>query len=288
MNNNNFPAWHNGKFCQVGNLNIGVQDLGLLRSYGVYDVISIKNNRALAIDQHINRFLQGCKYYYINVERTVDELVEIVKEINAQVTEDIHVWVVATRGEPSSYDIRDIIKTPPQLMIVSGPYTSVKPEQNMKLCIARKVRRIPDTSINQAYKNFARQDFTMAQIEATMRGFDNPVLLDHNGMLTEGPQFSMAIIKDGCVLSPASNRLSGITMKLVHTLCQEHGIDFQYCDIDEELLNTADDAFATTTAGGVISIASIDNKQFVETALQQQLRNLYQLAWEQDKYSTRI
>ena len=233
----------------------------------------------------MSRILDCC---VLTVERTVDELVEIVKEINAQVTEDIHVWVVATRGEPSSYDIRDIIKTPPQLMIVSGPYTSVKPEQNMKLCIARKVRRIPDTSINQAYKNFARQDFTMAQIEATMRGFDNPVLLDHNGMLTEGPQFSVAIIKGGCVLSPASNRLSGITMKLVHTLCQEHGIDFQYCDIDEELLNTADDAFATTTAGGVISIASIDNKQFVETALQQQLRNLYQLAWEQDKYSTRI
>ena len=288
MNNSTFPAWHNGKFCQVGNLSIGVQDLGLLRSYGVYDVISIKNNRALAIDQHITRFLQGCKYYYINVDRTADELVEIVKEINAQVTEDIHVWLVATRGEPSSYDIRDIIKTPPQLMMVSGPYTSVSPDRAMKLCIARKVCRIPDSSINQAYKNFARQDFTMAQIEATMRGFDNPVLLDHNGMLTEGPQFSMAIIKDGCVLSPARNRLPGITMKLVHTLCQEHGIDFQYCDIDEELLNTADDAFATTTAGGVISIASIDNKQFVETALQQQLRNLYQQAWEQDRYSTRI
>ena len=288
MNNSTFPAWHNGKFCQVGNLSIGVQDLGLLRSYGVYDVISIKNNRALAIDQHITRFLQGCKYYYINVDRTADELVEIVKEINAQVTEDIHVWLVATRGEPSSYDIRDIIKTPPQLMMVSGPYTSVSPDRAMKLCIARKVCRIPDSSINQAYKNFARQDFTMAQIEATMRGFDNPVLLDHNGMLTEGPQFSMAIIKDGCVLSPARNRLPGITMKLVNTLCQEHGIDFQYCDIDEELLNTADDAFATTTAGGVISIASIDNKQFVETALQQQLRNLYQQAWEQDRYSTRI
>ena len=128
----------------------------------------------------------------------------------------------------------------------------------------------------------------MAQLESTMRGFDNPILLDHNDLLTEGPQFSVAIIKGGCVLSPASNRLSGITMKLVNTLCQEHGIDFQYCDIDEELLNTADDAFATTSAGGVISIASIDNKQFVETALQQQLRNLYQLAWEQDKYSTRI
>jgi branched-chain amino acid aminotransferase len=285
MNNSNFPAWQNGKFCQVGDLSIGVQDLGLLRSYGVYDVISIKNNRALVIDQHITRFLQGCKYYYINVDRTVDELVQIVKEINAQVTEDMHVWLVATRGEPSSYDIRDIIKTKPQLMMVSGPYTSVSPDRAMKLCIARKVCRIPDSSINQSYKNFARQDFTMAQIEATMRGFDNPVLLDHDGMLTEGPQFSVAIIKDGCVLSPARNRLPGITMQLVNTLCQEHSIKFEYCNISEELLNTADDAFATTTAGGVIPIASIDHKQFVETELQQQIQSLYQQAWDQDKYS---
>ena len=285
MNNSNFPAWQNGKFCQVGDLSIGVQDLGLLRSYGVYDVISIKNNRALVIDQHITRFLQGCKYYYINVDRTVDELVQIVKEINAQGTEDMHVWLVATRGEPSSYDIRDIIKTKPQLMMVSGPYTSVSPDRAMKLCIARKVCRIPDSSINQSYKNFARQDFTMAQIEATMRGFDNPVLLDHDGMLTEGPQFSVAIIKDGCVLSPARNRLPGITMQLVNTLCQEHGIKFEYCNISEELLNTADDAFATTTAGGVIPIASVDHKQFVETELQQQIQSLYQQAWNQDKYS---
>jgi len=288
MNKKDFPAWHNGKFCQVGDLKINVQDFGLLRSYGVYDVISIKNNRALAIDQHINRFLQGCKYYYINVKHTADELVGIIKEINTHATQDIHVWIIATRGEPSSYDIRDVIKTQPHLMIGTGPYESVKPDRDMKLCIARKVRRIPDTSINQSYKNFARQDFTMAQLESTMRGFDNPILLDHNDLLTEGPQFSVAIIKDGCVLSPASNRLSGITMKMINTLCQEHGIDFQYCDINEELLNIADDAFATTAAGGVISIASIDNKHFLETALQQQLRNLYQQAWEQDKYSIRI
>jgi len=288
MNNSNFPAWHNGKFCQVSDLKISVQDLGLLRSYGVYDVISIKNNRALMVAQHIDRFLQGCKYYYLKLDYTSDNLIEIIKQINAQSTEDIHVWIMATRGEPLSYDFRDVLKATPQLMIASSPYTSVSSGNPMRLCIARKVCRIPDSSINQAYKNFARQDFTIAQIESTMRGFGNPVLLDHDGMLTEGPQFSVAIIKDGYVLSPAKNCLPGITMKLINTLCQEHGIDFQYCNINEELLNTADDAFATTSAGGVISIASIDNKQFVETALQQQLKNLYQQAWEQDKYSIRI
>jgi branched-subunit amino acid aminotransferase/4-amino-4-deoxychorismate lyase len=77
-------------------------------------------------------------------------------------------------------------------------------------------------------------------------------------------------------------------MKLVDTLCQEHGIKFEYCNISEELLNTAGDAFATTTAGGVIPIASIDHKQFAETELQQQIKSLYQQAWTQDKYSINL
>jgi branched-chain amino acid aminotransferase len=288
MNNKDFPAWHNGKFCQVGDLSIGAQDFGLLRSYGVYDVISVKNNRAMLAEQHIDRFLQGCKYYYLKVEYTNEQLIDIIKQINSQVAEDIHVWVMITRGEPLSNDMRDILKTTPQLMMISSPYTSVSPNRAMRLCIARKVCRIPDSSINQSYKNFARQDFTIAQIESTMRGFDNPVLLDHNGMLTEGPQFSVAVIKDNCVLSPAQNRLPGITMKLVQTLCEENGIKFQYCDINEELLNSAEDAFVTTTAGGVMPIASIDRKQFAETELQQQINRLYQQAWTQDKYSTNL
>ena len=288
MNNNNFPAWYNGKFCHASDVSIRMQDFGLLRSYGVYEVISIKNNCALALDQHIDRFLQGCKYYYINIPYKFDDLVGIIKKLNAQVAEDIHIWLIVTRGEPISYDTRDVLNATPNVAMITEPYAQINDGNALRLSISKKVRRISDMSINQKYKNFARQDFTIAQIETSLKGFDGPLLLDNNNLLTEGPQFSVAIIKDGKILSPAKNRLPGITMDVIHLLCQEHNIEFAYCDITEELLNSADDMFATSTAGGVISIIVVDNKQFVETALQQKLKNLYQQAWNQDQYSTRI
>jgi branched-chain amino acid aminotransferase len=288
MNNSNFPAWQNDKFCYASDVSIRMQDFGLLRSYGVYEVISIKNNCILALDQHINRFLQGCKYYYINIPYKFDNLVSIIKELNAQVTEDIHVWLIVTRGEPVSYDTHDVLNAVPNVAMITAPYSQVNDGNALRLSISRKVRRISDMSINQKYKNFARQDFTIAQIETSLKGFNGPLLLDNNDLLTEGPQFSVAIIKDGKVMSPAKNRLPGITMDVIRLLCQEHNIEFAYCDITEELLNSADDMFATSTAGGVISIIAVDNKQFVETALQQKLKNLYQQAWNQDKYSIRI
>lgn len=289
MSNNNYPAWHNGKFCRASDLNISVQDFGLLRSYGVYDVITIKNDRALALDQHLNRFLAGCKHYYINLQYTVEDLINVITKLNRLSKDDIHVWVVVTRGIPSSLGIQDIVHTEPQVMLLATPYTPVNEGQPMKLGIARTVRRIPNECIDQRYKNFARQDFTMAQIEVIQdRGFDHAILLDSNDLLTEGPQFNIAIIKDGHVLSPAQNRLTGVTMETVKTLCNEHNIPFEYCNINEETLNAAEDAFATSTAGGIISILSVDDKQFAETTLQQTIKSLYAQAWEQDQYSTRI
>jgi len=286
---NNYPAWHNGKFCQQDSLSISVHDFGLLRSYGVYDVVTVKNNRALSLDQHLNRFLSGCKYYRIDIQYSASDIMNVIKELNQQCNEDIHVWLIATRGIPASNGISDIIQTTPEVMLMVSPYTRVNQGWPMKLGVARTVKRIPDESINQCYKNFARQDFTMAQIEVILdRGFHNAILLDSNGYLTEGPQFNIAIIKDGQVLSPAQNRLAGVTMETVRLLCEENNIVFKYSNITESVLRQADDAFATTTAGGIIPIAAVDDKQFIKTPLQDTLRSLYAQAWTQDQYSTRI
>lgn len=288
MINDTNPAWHNGKFCQVKDLCIQVTDLGLLRSYGVYDVVSIKNNRALAIEHHIERLLAGCKYYYISINYTADDIVNVIKQLSQQFTTDIQIWIIVTRGVPDSYGIHDVINSPPQLMILANQYVSICKGDTLSLCIPKKVYRIPDSSINQKYKNFARQDFTIGQIEASLRGFDYALLLDSTGLVTEGQHFNIAIIKDGRVLSPSRNRLSGITMSIVETLCKEHNIEFEYCDITEDMLRDADDMFASTTAGGIISISTVDTKNFVETKLQQRIKELYHQAWEQDRYSTRM
>lgn len=287
-NNDDFPAWHNGKFCQVSDLHISIRDLGLLRSYGVYDVVSVKNNRAFAIQSHIDRFLEGCKYYFIKLKYNADEITEVIRELSSKVNSDIQIWLIVTRGDPASYDTRDVLNATPQLFLLSAPYATICKGDSIRLNISKKVYRIPDQSVSQKYKNFARQDFTIAQIEASLKGYDYTLLLDSNMLVTEGQHFNVAIIKDGKILSPAKNILPGVTMNVISKMCKDHGIEFEYTDISTEMLRAADDMFASTTAGGIISVSMVDDKEFRETDLQLKIKQLYNDAWGQDKYSTRL
>lgn len=286
--NDNFPAWHNGKFCQVSDLNINIRDLGVLRAYGVYDVISVKNNRVFAIESHINRLLDGCKHYFIKLKYSFDEISNVVKELSRKAKGDIQVWLIVTRGEPVSYHTRDVLNATPQLMILTTPYSTICKGDSIKLSISKKVCRIPDHSVSQKYKNFARQDFLIAQIEAALKGYDYALLLDSDMLVTEGQHFNVAIIKNKKVFSPAKNILPGVTINVIKKLCDEHKIEFEFTDISTEMLMSADDMFATTTAGGVISISTVDEKKFIETDLQLKIKQLYNDSWEQDKYSSRI
>ena len=289
MNNSNFPAWHNGKFCLVKDLNINIQDFGLLRSDGVYEVIAIRDSRMLVIDKHIERFINGCKHYYININYNSQQLINVIQELYHRVDiNDVQIWLVATRGIPDSYAFNDVVNSKSQIMLMTSKYHMVNNGLPLSLTIARTVRRIPDWAIDQRYKNFARQDFTKATSEAVMRKFNFALLLDENNYITEGSQFSVAIIKNNNVYAPARNKLAGITMTVIEQLCKENNINFYYSDIDEERLNQADDMFATTTAGGIISISCVDNKIFTASELQNRLKTLYQNSWKQDQYSMEL
>lgn len=274
-----WPAWKNGQFCKVKDVSISVLDDGLLRSYGVYEVIAVKDGWSLAIDQHLKRFADGCRYWFFKHPYDQNHLLKVIAAVSGSVSTDCTIWIVATRGVAVSYEIRDVITAQPQISVIAAPYRQVGSGRALRLGIARRVRRIPDTCIDQSYKNFARQDFTLAQIETSMKGLDNAVLLDHDNFLTEGPAFSLALVKDGTVLSPARNRLAGVTMNVVKSLCEQNNIGFEYTNIDEALMQSAQDMFATSTAGGIIPVASVDTKQFLISSTQKKIQDLYCKAW---------
>ena len=88
--------------------------------------------------------------------------------------------------------------------------------------------------------------------------------------------------------SPAKNRLSGVTMKILAELCSENNIEFEFADITVEKLMDADDAFATCTLGGIVNIAKVDQQLYQESETQKKLKDLYAQAWQLDRYTQRI
>lgn len=289
MDTQTFPAWHNGEFCSDKDLKISASDLGIMHGEGLYDVFTVQRGKILGLKHHLARFFAGCEYQQLKVPIDQDQLTQIVAELYQRSGLDqCQIFVVVTRGVPKTYIIKDILNTVPEVMIFVSPYRLLNGGYPLRTCVSQEVRRIPDWAVDQRHKNFARQDFNRAAIECFQRGFQKPLLLDEHGNVSEGPHFNVAVVKDNEVLSPAKNRLSGVTMKVIQELCADNGIVFKFTNISHSELLQADDVFATCTLGGILSIATVDDRNYQESNLQKRLKELYRGAWDIEKFTEKL
>jgi branched-chain amino acid aminotransferase len=109
-------------------------------------------------------------------------------------------------------------------------------------------------------KNFNWMDLQRGLFEALDRGADMAVLCTPGGLLTEGPGFNLFVVKDGALSTPRSNVLEGITRQTVLDLAAELGIPARQADLVPDALRTADEAFLSSTAGGIMPVARVDGK----------------------------
>jgi branched-chain amino acid aminotransferase len=102
----------------------------------------------------------------------------------------------------------------------------------------------------------------LAKREAKMAGYDEAVMLDINGYVSEGSGENLFIVKKGVLMTPdlSSSILEGITRETILTLAREEGIPVSECRITREQLWLADEAFFTGTAAEVTPIREVDNR----------------------------
>lgn len=124
--------------------------------------------------------------------------------------------------------------------------------------IIAQTPRIPSASIDPTIKNYHWGDMTRALFEAEDAGADNAVLLDGEGLVTEGPGFNVFMEKDSAVVSPDRGALEGITGQTVFDLCDELNIPLRIGPSTAEDLRDPGEIFTSATAGGVMSVSLID------------------------------
>jgi branched-chain amino acid aminotransferase len=257
---NNYPAWKNGKYCKVQDLTVSVLDLGLIHCDATYDVLAVRNGEIQNLDAHLSRFINSSQGWRIPVEYSDNDIEIVIQTLVAMApTDDLLVWIGVTRGIPTSGNPRDLVNCKPNLFIYTKPYYGFNKENTATVCLAKQKR---NTAIDQTMKNFAWNDLNLAQWEAIDRGYDTAILLDNNGIITEGPGFNVGVIIGKRVYAPKNNCLKGTVMELVKSICDENGIWFEYCDIEPDFAVDADAMFLTSTAGNVITVKCFEGKYF--------------------------
>jgi branched-chain amino acid aminotransferase len=102
----------------------------------------------------------------------------------------------------------------------------------------------------------------MAKQEAKLDGFDEAILTDVNGYVSEGSGENIFVVKKGVLRTPplSSSILAGITRDTVMTLAREHGITVREEYITRDELYLADEVFFTGTAAEVTPVVEVDHR----------------------------
>ena len=106
----------------------------------------------------------------------------------------------------------------------------------------------------------------LANLQATEDGYDEALLLDTAGFVSEGSGENVFVIKEGVVYTPdlSAGALNGITRKTVTAICQDLGLELKEKRITRDEVYIADEAFFTGTAAEVTPIRELDRIQIGE------------------------
>ena len=152
-----------------------------------------------------------------------------------------------------------------ELTIFSMPFKQyVKNDTNAHVTIS-SWRRIDDNSIpargkiSGAYANSA-----LIKTDAVLSGFDEALVLNQDGHISEGSAMNLFMVRDGVVITPpvTDNILEGITRKTAMDLAKnELGLPVVERSIDRTELIICDELFMTGSAAQIVAITKVDHRQ---------------------------
>lgn len=256
-------AYLNGTYGPLAEASVPLLDPGFTRGDAVYDTVSVWRGQFFRLDDHIARFFRSCAKARLSPPAGPDELKAILAQcVDRTGLDAAYVQMISTRGRFQSPTIRDPRLCTNTLMAFAMPYIwIVQPARQLEgidLAVATGNRRTPPEAVDPRMKNFNWLDLQRGLFEALDRGSDTAVLCTPDGRLSEGPGFNLFVVRDEVLYTPHGNVLEGITRSTMLELAGELGLKAEEVDLTAEDLHQADEAFLSTTAGGVMPVASVD------------------------------
>lgn len=257
-------AYMDGVFMPVTEASLPITSWGYRRSDATYDVVSVWDGKFFRLDDHLARFRRSMQAMRFVPAETDAEIRAILhKVVRVSGLRNAYVGMDCLRGRPPAGTRYHPINARSIVACFAIPYVWQMTPDVIKRgahMIIASTPRIPDACLDQRIKNFHWADMTAALFEAEDRGADNPILLDLDGNVSEGPGFNVFCVTGGRISTPAENCLHGISRLSVLDLCDEAGILCEARTVPAAELRDADEVFISTTAGGIMPVTRLDGR----------------------------
>ncbi|MBX2835694.1 MAG: aminotransferase class IV [Gammaproteobacteria bacterium] len=268
-----------GCIVPISEAKISILDWGFLHSDATYDVVHVWEGKYFRLDDHLERFYSGMDRLRMSLPYSREEVRAILSNcVKASGFRNAYVEMITTRGIPraGSRDPRTCVN---QFFAFAIPFVWIsEPGHGLHLIVSSK-QRIPTESVDPTIKNYHWLDLVMGQFEAYDRGGETAAVVDSQGNIQEGPGFNIFAIKDSVLTTPACGVLEGITRKTAIELATECGYQVVQGDLGPDFARGADELFATSTAGGIMPIITIDSQSIGSGTMGPITKQLQELYW---------
>jgi len=263
-------AYFRGEIIPLADAQIGVMTHAFNYGTAVFEGIRGNWNEEeettflFRVREHYARLEQSCRILNLPFEEDIDNLIDITIEIAARsgYREDIYIRpLVYASSEVLGVRLHGLETDVVIFVAPFGPYLDI--EQGAR-CHTSTWRRVDDMGIPPRAKvTGIYVNSALAKTEAQLNGFDEAIVLNTDGHVSEGSGENIFIIRDGILITPppSDNVLEGITAQTVKILAaNELGIETVERTIDRTELYIADEVFMTGTAAHVTPVIEVDRR----------------------------
>jgi len=262
--------WMDGELVDWRDAKIHVLTHTLHYGCGVFEGVraynTVNGTAVFRLQEHTDRLFNSAKILRMQMPFSKEQVNEAQKQVvKANGLESCYIRPLAWIGSqklgvsPRGNQIH--------LMVAAWAWGAYLGEEGMQRGIRVKTSSYTRHHVNitmtqaKAVSNYSNS--ILANMEALDDGYDEALLLDANGFVSEGAGENVFVVKDGVVYTPdlSAGALNGITRNTTMHICKDLGIEVVQKRITRDEIYIADECFFTGTAAEVTPIRELDRVQ---------------------------
>ena len=224
-----------------------------------------KNNLyVFRLADHMKRLHRSASVYSITMKYSINELVDATVETikKNQIKSSCYIRPLAFVGF-HGIDLNVNEKSPSHTAILLFTFEQYLNSKGVRACISswRRINDLSTPPLAKAGGNYINS--VLATQECKRNGYDEAIMLDRDGMVSEAPGENVFIVRDGKIFTPpvASSVLEGITRDTAMKVAKDMGYELVERAIPRTELYISDEIFLTGTAAEVTPVVSVDGHQ---------------------------
>ena len=261
-------VWFDGKFVLGTKATVPVTTHAIHYGTSVFEGIrgywDAKNLFIFRLKEHVRRFRNSGNFYHISLnfsDRQIENSIINLCRKN-RLRKSCYIRPFYFIGQ-YGINLHVTRKAPTHVAIITFPFGDLFNKNGISTTIS-KWRKFSDASTpTQAKMGGNYLNSILATQDAKQRGFDEAILLDQSGDVSEAPGENIFLVKNNELITPplTSSALNGITRKSIITIAKDMGFKTKVRKVSKKELKLADEVFLSGTAAEITPVIQIDKKR---------------------------